>query len=831
MSTLAELMDAEQPAPAQNAPAKKGGQLTKEAMLGYNDLAERLRQFQSVTKDIKPGTDTYQRNMADIAEAQRTLQQAGQPISAAATPKTGTLADFMAADERTPAPQTQAVIGGSGRGVQGGPTAEELQAYQAKPQGIVAQAFQRALQLKQRAPGEIASALDVVAGLPSQAAGTAGYFAGRAFGLTDEEAKAASQPVSQALANPVGRLTNTVGTPGYETSLPTQALQAVGGVLSKGAQTVGERTGISPTDIEQGISAAMMAMPFAPKLIKTAGKKIGVSLPEYTVQPSPGTAAAVGERINPTVPETAPVSTAPAGSVGAAAATTDPYAGKISGEELVRGNFPQIKLSKTPQDAALPEQSTRAQIANEVLGNSGQVRPGVVTGNENTLRNEYTLANMPNPTPEGQVYKQQIANEQIALSNYAKDRVDATGANPSLINDEQRGRTVNDVFYGNHPDDPVPTSITGYFQRAKEKIYKSAKDKYGDNPITTSHVNNLLSDPQWTAGLEIKGVQGVASSAQKLIDLAKNVGFKDANGTMQPAGSVGAYDAVRKALNAEWTPANSRAIGAINGAIDMDIASAADPKLYKLGDNIHKLEKTIFESKGINSLFGEQDRNGVTVSSTPLEKILPKLNNLPQDQWRHVRDTLDQFANGNLRNAPEGMPAIPKELQTAAQSAKNEIDGALARQVYESGAAKAGTWNQNSVNNTLNSTVGQKILGHFPADEVAKFHALNRAGYLMPGVHQYEGAGLQGQRVKGIIEGNVEKTGTALGGALGGFVTGGSPMGVGAGAYIGKQTGAKLASTMEQKALQKAAIKAQEKMKQTSKLGTSLNDIKNLGSK
>ena len=438
---------------------------------------------------------------------------------------------------------------------------------------------------------------------------------------------------------------------------------------------------------------------------------------------------------------------------------------------------------------------------------------------------------MPNPTPEGQVYKQQIANEQIALSNYAKDRVDATGANPSLINDEQRGRTVNDVFYGNHPDDPVPTSITGYFQRAKEEIYKSAKDKYGDNPIATSHVNNLLSDPQWTAGLEIKGVQGVASSAQKLIDLAKNVGFKDANGTMQPAGSVGAYDAVRKALNAEWTPANSRAIGAINGAIDMDIASAADPKLYKLGDNIHKLEKTIFESKGINSLFGEQDRNGVTVSSTPLEKILPKLNNLPQDQWRHVRDTLDQFANGNLRNAPEGIPAIPKELQIAAQAAKNEIDGALARQVYESGAAKAGTWNQNSVNNTLNSTVGQKILGHFPADEVAKFHALNRAGYLMPGVHQYEGAALQGQRVKGIIEGNVEKTGTALGGALGGFVTGGSPMGVGAGAYVGKQTGAKLASAMEQKALQKAAVKAQEKMKQTSKLGTSLNDIKNLGNK
>ena len=745
---------------------------------------------------------------ADVASLTRELGRMNlAPSSVPSAPQTGTFADFL----DMPAP-----TGGSGRGGQGGPTAAELAAYQAKPQGIVAQAFQRALQLKQRAPGEIASALDVVGNIPSAVAGTVGYGAGRVFGLSPEEATAASQPVSQALANPVGRLTGTVGTPGYQGSLPTQAQQAVGGAIAQGAEAIGQRTGISPTDIEQGVNAAMMALPAGVKPVKAGIAKIKAALPEYTFEAAtPGSVGAAA----------VPTETVGLGSAGAAASKTDPYAGQITGEESARGGqFPQIKLSKISQDVPQSEQAVRAQIANEILGDSGQIRPGVVTGNENTLRNEHTLAKMPDATPEGQVYKQQIANEQNALSNYAQERVKATGADPSLIDDEQRGRAVNDVFYGNHPDDPVPTSITGYFQRAKEQIYQSAKDRFGNNPIQTSNVDNLLNNPQWTAGLEIKGNQGVASSAQKFLNLAKNVGFEDASGVMQPAGSVSAYDAVRKALNSEWSPQNSRAIAAVNSAIDKDIASAADPSLYKLGDNIHKLEKTIFESKGIADIFAPQDKNGVTLSSVPVEKVLSKLNNLPIEQWRHINDTLNQFASGNLRDAPEGMPSIPTELQNAASAAQKEIAGALARKVYESGASKIGTWNQNSVNSTLNSTIGQKILQTFPQDEVAKFHTLNRGGYLMPGVHSYEGAALQQKRVGNLAGTLAEKGLTAGGAGLGGAFFG--PPGAAAGAGIGQQVGGKVAGALEQRALSKRATKAVEEMQKAAALNkTSLKDI------
>jgi len=267
MSTFADFLGGDQAATAAPSGMKwTGGKLPKEL----------LQQYEAQAAQGKP----------EVAAMLQSYYQANP-----STPQTGTFADFL----DMPAPM--AASGGSGRGGQGGPTAAELQSYQ-PPMGPVAQAFQRALQLKQRARGETAAVLDVVGNIPSAVAGTVGYGAGRVFGLNPEEATAAAAPVSQALANPFGRLTGTVETPGYQGSLPTQAQQAIGGVIAKGAEAVGQRTGISPTDIEQGVSAAMMAAPFSAKPIKTGVAKIKAALPEYTVEvgapKTPGTGGSVG---------------------------------------------------------------------------------------------------------------------------------------------------------------------------------------------------------------------------------------------------------------------------------------------------------------------------------------------------------------------------------------------------------------------------------------------------------------------------------------------------------------------------------------------------------
>jgi len=681
--------------------------------------------------------------------------------------------------------------------------------------------LETAFDLKKQLPGFLASTADVLASAPSAIAGTVGYVVPRALGgisrmlggraesqLTPEEITQGAQRVAGQLAQPVGRATGLAETEGYKQALPTQILETVGKYIGDSAEKISAKTGIPVQDVEAafgtlGIAGGVVA----PKIVK-GFKQAKAELTPAGQQMQAQFEAKQGKT----------------GSVGAASMEANPYQNTITGEEKVRGEFPQVKLSKTPADVPLAEQQTRSKIVQEILGEGSPVRSGVITGNENVLRNEYTKAKLPEPTPESDILKRQIANEQIALSDYAKQRVEATGASPTLINEEQRGQRINDVFHDVSKGDETPTSLTGYLNQSKKQIYDSAYAKMGDNPIKTTNTDSFFGNAQQRATAETEGTLNVLDGAKKKIELAKTVGFELPDGKIAPAGSVAAFDAVRKSMNAGWSPEKANTIRKVNQAIDKDIASVADPALYKLGDKIHQIEKTIFSSKGIKSLFGELDANGVITSATPLEKITAKLNNLPKDQWRHVRDTLNDLANGRIRGVPEGIPPVPPELMQSAKAAVAEIDGALAREVYKAGASKVGEWNQNSANNVMNSVVGEKILETFPPSEIQKFHNLNYGGYLMPGIHQYEGAGLHVRRVQGIIEGNLGKIGASSGGAAGGAVAG--PVGGAVGAYIGGQLGVKGAQMIEKTALKKSAQQLEAEMKRNSELSkTKLEDI------
>lgn len=528
-------------------------------------------------------------------------------------------------------------------------------------------------------------------------------------------------------------------------------------------------------------------------------------------------AQAVG-RAEPTMaPPAAGTGPAPAATlsgVGAASANLNPYPA-LSGQEAARGGssaFPQVKLSKIAGDVGADEQAVRARIANEILGDEhGAVRPGVITGNEDTLRSEYTHAKSPDNTPAQLVLRNQIAKEQQALSEYAQKRVEATGANPNLINNEQRGQMINDAFHGEG-------GLADYFEQAKQQIYDRARAESGNNPIQTANVDALLSDPQFLAEAKRNGHTGVVEGARELIDLARNTGFKDPiTGEVHAPGSVAAWDAVRKSNNAGWSPDNARTIAAINRAIDQDVAGAAGSDAYKLGDAIHKAEKTIMNPKFMKSTFGGMDDNGVK-AGVALEQLPNKLNSLPIDQWKHIYNTLDDLSRGQVRGAPEGMPPVPQELRQAAEAARNEMSGALARQVYESGAGKAGVWNQQSANQALNSPIGQKIAQTFPPDEVARYHALNYGGQIMPGVHSYEGAAHQAQRLSkpGMVEKHAGKAGAVAGGVVGAAI---NPWLGGPGTQSGAVLGAKIAGRSTSKRLEGESNKLLDAMKANSKLG------------
>jgi DNA-binding transcriptional regulator YdaS (Cro superfamily) len=480
-------------------------------------------------------------------------------------------------------------------------------------------------------------------------------------------------------------------------------------------------------------------------------------------------------------PASAAESDAASKSMGAAQVNPNPFA--LTGQETGRGSlsFPQVKLSKNSGDVSASEQSTRAGIVKEILNDANEdagIRTGVVTGNEQTLRSEYTAAKNPTQTPANAVLADQISAEQRALPKFAQQRVEATGADPTLTNDYQRGETINNAFYGDG-------SLKDYLNQQKNKIFQSALEKNGDTQIGTPQLDSLLTDPQFTAGARLLKHEGVVGGASDLANLAKTVGFKDpVTGAQYAPGSVAAWNAVTKALNKSWTPDNAVTIGKVNGAINQDIAASGGGDLYKLGNQVHQLDKSLLsDSPGIKKVFGEVDPNGVQTGK-PFDSIPQTLNNMPLDDWRHIHDTLDMLSRGKIRGAPAGMDPIPDGLQQAAANAKAEMHGSLAREVYAQGSNKAGGWNSNSANKALNGRVGQKILDAFPPDEVRKFQVLNAGSEIMPGAHTYEGAGAQTARMgkdAGILEQYAPAAG-AFAGAKAGPI----------GAFAGEKLGQKL---------------------------------------
>jgi len=675
---------------------------------------------------------------------------------------------------------------------------------------------------KKRSLGEsIAGGIDTLYGATVPAAYGAVTQALARTANTPERAEQIGQAAAASIDQPLGKAFGITGKESYQHPLGAvgtkvgEAINHMFNVLHMTPEQISEKTGVPAADIRNMAVTGSFLIPSALKEGKAVAGQVaqeGKVIAGKVTQPLREMAAELQVTTPQQMKAQFAAKQAPAGSTGAAKVETNPYAGQITGEEGARGQFPQIKLSKITKDVPANEQSLRSQAVQEVMPNQ-QVRPGVVTGNENTLRNEYTKAKM--DTPEGLLYKQQIAKEQNALSDYAQKRVENTGASPTLVTPYERGQRINDAFAG---DD----GLAGFLKGEKKTFYDEAEKRTGGNAIQSNNVEKLLNNEQFKAGLALTGNEGVLGSAAKLINLAKTVGFEDAFGTFHKPNTVSSWTAVQKYFNDNWTPQNAKVIRTINQAIERDIGAVGGLDLLKKADSLHQAEKVLFGSKGIKQVFGEIDPNGVQ-TATAFDAIPQKLNSMPLDQWKHIYDTAERVSSGKLTGPidkatgqPKWTIEVPEELRISAQSAMNEMRGNIAREIYQAGATKAGEWNQNSVNKILNARA-DKIKMAFSPEEQKAFHTLNTVGHLMPGAHGYEGAGLQARRV-GVIEGNLGKIGTTLGAGAGTFVFG-PGAGTAIGGYVGGKAGVAGSEAMATRSLNKQAVKAEKQMKKATELG------------
>jgi hypothetical protein len=633
-----------------------------------------------------------------------------------------------------------------------------------------------------------ASLADTIVGVVPGVVSSVAYPVARAFGQSPEKATETAKNLSEPISQPFGKALGITESTAYKTEASRRAMDAIGQYIGESAESISKKTGIPKEDVENMIGTLSTA-------VGAKVPKVAEGLPKLKAQ-----FEKQFPRFEEPVAVTPPSAKPTMAGVGAAKTEINPYAGQITGEEMARGQYPTVKLSKIKEDVAPTEQAMRADIANEVLGNTGQVRSGVITGNENILRQEYTEARSANPTARSEILKKQIADEQNALTKYAEQRIDNTGASKNLPSDYERGQLMNDAIASSE-------GLTGFFKNAKEGLYQEARVKVGDNPVASNTLENLLNSTKFKSELKLKGIKDFTEGLGELLELHKTQGFE---GTKP--GSIAGLEELRKSVNAQWTPQNKREIGRIVKAIDEDIAKAGGEDLYKRARSVHQAEQKIFESKGMDKLFGEVDSNGVQ-TATDFQAIPKKLNQMPADQWKHIYDTYDEISKGRVRGVGFDLELTP-ELMQYAEAAKAEMRGALAREIYQAGAGKTGVWNQNSVNNILNARA-KKIEHAFSPEEQKAFHTLNYAGHIMPGVHAYEGAALQGQRVNKFAE-KFPMIGRETGAATR----------IPFGATIGEKIGEKAAQFTIGKSQKKQASKLQEEMTKNAEKGkTKLKDI------
>jgi len=493
--------------------------------------------------------------------------------------------------------------------------------------------------------------------------------------------------------------------------------------------------------------------------------------------------------------------------VGAAEVENNPFSGKLTGESYGRGEqFPQIKLSKISQDVSPEEQKVVAEALQNVLKDSKSIRPGVLTGNEDTLRAEYDAASRADKSPAGQLLKEQIVNEQNALTTFALERIEKTGANKLLNSDEKRGYALNNAVIGRFdPKTGEYEGMLGFIKKLKHDVYEYGHKKVGDNPVTATNFERELNNPDLRDALLAQGSSDFTKGVDKFLESHKTRGFNKTK-----PNSISGLEEIRKSLNRLRDEKNSYEVGQLISAIDEDIAQAGGPGAIQAGRQIHDLEKTLFGSEGmkINKIFGELDANGVK-KGVATEKITQKLNDLPADQWKHIYDTADLVSKGKIKVGNYGFK-VPQDVIDQANLIKNEMKGAIAREIYQEGEKKIGVWNQNSANVAMNA-LADKINHAFDPSEIKAFHELNIAGQKMPGIHSYLGGAKQAESM-GLLKKGISKLPY-----IGGVVAGGATKGMGTGAGV---AGGEVAQNLIlQNLSKKDAAKMRETMQKNYNLG------------
>ena len=365
MATLAELWEAEAPAPVKSAKVPSQDQAMREK--GRMDIlqAEMTKAQERLAKGdarAQGDIDALTREMG--GKVARTAPAAPTPTATAAPATGGTLADLW---ESTPAA--------------GQPGAPKEQVTEEKPkQGgtavgrMAAQLFGETQKAKKDLGASVASLADVtVGGIIPGVAGPVTYAGARFFGQSPEQAAALEQKVVGATEKPFGKLLGVTETQAYKGEASRQIMDFIGQNINKGAEWISQKTGLPVGDVQNMMgTATVAAAPAVGKVATTTAKAI------QEVAPTVGKKLGVGElQVQPTAPTAQP----PSGMVSAGAAvvpdaTTIKQALSVATPELQQAisaipvdkvNIPTLQRHIEADTLPVPVRLTEGQATGDVV--------------------------------------------------------------------------------------------------------------------------------------------------------------------------------------------------------------------------------------------------------------------------------------------------------------------------------------------------------------------------------------------------------------------------------------------------------------------------------
>lgn len=499
---------------------------------------------------------------------------------------------------------------------------------------------------------------------------------------------------------------------------------------------------------------------------------LGNALPTKTVAPP------IAARVEPAMearPAASPTVAAPSGSPGVVAAAEAPmemgqYRGQplrsVGAAEVVnpRANEPTLSFREKPEFArggeSLPNeaQARRVQVLQDV--GLSEARKSAITGNGMSAADDYQSSKVNNQA--GAMLKAQLDTEKQALSDYSDKIISQAGGTRGLDQSATYARGSSIVS-------PLEAYREWFDTRTRE-LYAEADRRAQGTPASLSSFASELQDASHMTNSDKVHLRDAAMA------YAKKLGMVDEQGNI--SGNAKQAETLRKYLNENWSPSNSRYVGALKEAIDSDVMKSAGDDIYGSSRDLWKQRQNTLENpKGIAALI-DVDPNGIN-RSVAMEKIPDKLMGMPYDQFQHVIQT--------LRGAPP-------ELQPQAQAALAEIKAHFANQVQATGLAHAGQWNAKGVSQLLNRH-SQRMLYMLSPEEQQAYATLNEAGHILSKDQSYPGAAIQTHNLlrSGVIQG-IQGLSTAAGSAIGG------PIGAAVGSAVGGKMGAKVGEAASIKA-------------------------------